>query len=93
MVLVNLVNYDANKVGKNKTEVVVPLKLLSNFWRSLNITLINCQVELVLTWSKNCVLADMTERDAKNNNDPPAIVAPSGLEFKIIDTKLYVKKK
>ena len=83
-------DYDANKVGKNKTEVVIPLKHLSNFWRRLNIPLINCEVELILTWSKNCVLADMTARDAANNNDPPAIVAPTGLEFKITDTKLYV---
>ena len=32
----------------------------------------------------------MTVRDAGNNNDPPAIVAPTGLEFQITDTKLYV---
>ena len=32
--------YDANKVGKNETEVVIPLKHLSNFWRVLNIPLI-----------------------------------------------------
>ena len=32
----------------------------------------------------------MTERDAVNNNDPPAFVAPTGLEFKITDRKLYV---
>ena len=44
--------YDANKVGKNKTEVVIPLKHLSNFWRALNIPLINCEIELILTWSK-----------------------------------------
>ena len=80
--------YDANKVGKNETEVVIPLKHLSNFWKSLNIPLINCEVELILTWSKNCVLVDMTERDAEGDN--PAIVAPTGLEFKITDTKLYV---
>ena len=42
-------NYDANKVGKNKTEIVIPLKHLSNFWRSLNILLINCELELILT--------------------------------------------
>ena len=48
--------YDANKVGKNETEVVIPLKHLSNFWRSLNISLINCEVELTLTWSKKCVV-------------------------------------
>ena len=82
--------YNANKVGKNETEVVIPLKHLSNFWRSLNILLINCDVELFLTWSKNCVLADITVRAVGNNNDPPAIVAPTGLEFKITDKKLYV---
>ena len=81
-------DYDANKVGKNKTEVVIPLKHLSNFWRRLNIPLINCEAELILTWSKNCVLADMTTRHAEGDN--PAIVAPTGLEFKITDTKLYV---
>ena len=73
-------DYDANKVGKNETEVVIPLNHLSNFWRSLNISLINCEVELILTWSKNCVLADMTVA-----NNPP-----TGLEFQITDTKLYV---
>ena len=52
--------------------------------------MINCEIELILTWSKNCVLADMTERDAGNNNDLPAIVAPNGLEFQITDRKLYV---
>ena len=41
--------YDENKVGKNETEVVIPLKHLSNFWRSLNIPLINCEIELILT--------------------------------------------
>ena len=49
--------------------------------------MINCEVELILNWSKNCVLADMTT-DAQGNN--PAIVAPSGATFKITDTKLYV---
>ena len=73
-------NYDANKVGKNETEIVILLKHLSNFWRSLNILLINCEVELILTWTKNCALADMTVA-----NNPP-----TGLEFQITDTKLYV---
>ena len=72
--------YDANKVGKNKTEVVIPLKHLSNFWKSLNISLINCEIELILTWSENCILADIT---AANN-------PPTGLELQMKDTKLYV---
>ena len=64
-------DYDANKNGENKTEVVIPLKHLSNFCRSLEMPLINCEVELILTWSKNCALADMaTDVDAS-----PEIVA------------------
>ena len=67
-------NYDANKAGTKETEVVIPLKHL----------------ELILTWTKNCALADMTVRAAGNNNNPPAIVAPTGLEIQITGTKLYV---
>ena len=80
--------YDANKVGQSETEVVIPLKHLSNFWKRLNIPLINCEVELFLAWSKNCVLAGMTVRAVQNNK--LATVAPTGLEFKITDTKFYV---
>ena len=71
-----------------KAEVVIPLKYLRNFWRSLNIPLIHCEVELNLTWSKNCVLTDMTTKDAED--DDSAIVAPSGAKYEIADTKLYV---
>ena len=80
----------ADKVGENETEVVILLKQWSNFGRTLNIILLNCEVELNLTWSKDCVLADKTVKAAGNNNHPPAIVAPTGLEFQITDTKLYV---
>ena len=67
-------------------EVVIPLKYLSNFWRNLDILLINCEVEIIVNWSKNCVLANMTvDPDAD-----PAIIAPLGATFKITDTKLYV---
>ena len=82
--------YDANKFGKNETEIVVPLNHLSNFWTTLNIPLINCEIELILIWSENCALAAMTVRAAGNNNDPRAIVAPTGLKFQIKDIKLYV---
>ena len=71
--------YDADKVGKNETEIVVPLKHLNNFWRTFNIPLIQCETELILTWSKNCALVDLTATVAGNNNDPLAIVAPTGL--------------
>ena len=35
---------------------MVPLKFLSNFWRTLEMPLINCEIELILTWSRNCVI-------------------------------------
>ena len=35
-------------------KVVIPQKHLSNFWTALNIPLTNCDVELILTWYKNC---------------------------------------
>ena len=61
-------------------KLVIPLKYLSNFQRSFNIPLINCEGELILTSSKNCVLADMTVRAGQGDN--PAIVAPSGAKLK-----------
>ena len=38
-----------NNLTKNDAKVVVPLKHLSNFWENLNIPLINCEVEVILT--------------------------------------------
>ena len=39
--------YDANKAGKIETAIVVPLKHLSNSWKTLNIALINCEIETI----------------------------------------------
>ena len=50
----------------------------------------NCEIELILTWSKNCALTDMAVRAAADNNDPPAIAASTVLEFQIRDTNLHV---
>ena len=41
-----------NTNTKKILEIVVPLKYLSNFWRTLDIPLISCEVSLTLTWSK-----------------------------------------
>ena len=59
-----------NNLTKNDVKVVVPLKHLSNFWRSLNIPLINCEVELILTWFKNYVLIDKSTREANYGVNP-----------------------
>ena len=53
-----------NNLTKSDVKIVVPLKYLSNFWRSLNMPLINCEVELILTWFKNCMLITKSTRDA-----------------------------
>ena len=69
---------DADADGANRkkegVKIVVPLKYLSNFWRLLEMPLINYKVELSLKWYENCILSSA---------GTPAI-------FKIIDTKLYV---
>ena len=60
--------------NKNGVKIVVPLKYLSNFWRSLEMPLINCKVELSLKWYENCILSS----------------AGTAATFTITDTKLYV---
>ena len=40
----------------DNVKTMVPLKYLSNFWRTLEIPLINCEVNLILTWSSDCVI-------------------------------------
>ena len=35
---------------------MAPLKYLSNFWRTLEMPLINCEIEILLTWSANCII-------------------------------------
>ena len=81
-----------NNLTKNNVKVVVPLKRLSNFWRSLNIPLINCKVELILTWFKNCVLINKLTREANYDVDPDVykIDNRENAIFQITDTKLYV---
>ena len=49
-----------NKIKKQKNKMMIPLKYLSDFWRTLEMPLINCEVKLILTWSKNFVLSSNT---------------------------------
>ena len=59
----------ANRILKNAT-IAVSLKYFSNFWRSLEMPLINCKVELKLKFTNYCVLsaADADINDANSNN-------------------------
>ena len=65
-------------------KIAVPLKYLSNYWRSLEMSLINCKVKLSLKWIENCVwttAAIGTDADATGADSPT---------FKITDAKRYV---
>ena len=50
----------SNNDNEKDVEIMVPLKYLSNFWRTLEMRLINCEVNLLLTWSSTCVLTNST---------------------------------
>ena len=47
----------------NGVEIMVPLKYLSNFWRALEMPLIDSEVEPILTWSENCVIISTNVAD------------------------------
>ena len=70
----NVTEVDAAGVKRLNVKVVVPLKYLSNFFRSLEMPLINCKIKLNLTWKKECVLS----------------TGAGEAVFIINDTKLYV---
>ena len=42
--------------GTKDVEILVPLKYLNNFWRTLKMSLTNCEINLFLTWPANCVI-------------------------------------
>ena len=69
---------------QKRVKIAVPLNYLSNFWRSLEMPLINCKVELSLRWIETCVLTSAAvEADANNTGADSAT-------FKITYGKLYV---
>ena len=86
----NSVTHD--NLTKNDVKIVVPLKYLSNFWRHLDIPLINCEVKLILSWFKSCVLIDKSTREANYGANSVAyeIDNPEDATFKITDVKLFV---
>ena len=67
---------------------------ISNFWKTLDMPLINCEINVILAWSENCVLTSTATRyavPAQGGN--PAVVAsdnPTNATFQITDAKLYV---
>ena len=73
--------YKIKTTGKTPTDgntkdvkIAVTLKYLNNFWRTLEMPLINCEINLILTWSQDCVVSSATGET----------------KFKITGTNLYV---
>ena len=52
----SIIGNTENNGTKNAVKIAVPSKYLSNFWRSLEMQLIKCKIELSLKWIENCVL-------------------------------------
>ena len=62
--------------GTKNVEIMVPLKYLSNFWRTIEMFLINCEINLILTWSTNCAIVSTN-------------VVNQNATFAITDTKFH----
>ena len=79
----------AGELEKDDVEIAIPLKYLGNFWRSLDIPLINCEITLVLSCYKVCVLVGRAHRGLPAPA-PALITSPENAIFEITDCKLYV---
>ena len=84
--------YVAIKAVTKDVKIVIPLKHLIIFWRTLVMPLINCEASLTLTWPENCVITklDKTVTAAQGNNPAVDKTNQESATFKITDTKLYV---
>ena len=81
-----------------KAEVVFLLKYLCNFWRFLNLPLINCEIELDFSWSKECINSEISiicRIPANPNANPPvqevAAIQTTGATFQTNNAELYVQ--
>ena len=84
-----------DKTNRLNAEVVVPLKYLSNFWRSLDLSLINCEIELDLRWTINCVIPKVSRTfRVVPNADPVAYemeIQTTSATFQINNANLHVR--
>ena len=83
----NKIINNTNNPGTKDVELAIPLKYLGNFWRSLNIPLISCEVSLELKWDKNCVITSKEQRVIGGDNRDNA---PTGAILAITNCRLYV---
>ena len=72
--LIGNTDVDGANRKKENVKLAVPLKYLSNFWRSLEMPSINCKIDFSLNWYENCILFN----------------SGTAATFEITDAKLYV---
>ena len=72
---------ETGNIGINNVEMMVKLKYLSNFWRALEMSLTNCEINIDLNWCKSCVIV---APDVAN------LLMLHLATFLITDAKLYV---
>ena len=80
----NLIANTESDGTKKGVKIAVRLKYFSNFWRSLEMPLINCEVELSLKWIENCVL---TTAEIGANADA---TGADSATLEVTDVRLYV---
>ena len=81
----------ANNIARINVKVVVPLKYLSNFFRLLEMPLINCEIKLNLTWKKECVLST-------DDGNPVFIINDTKLQVPVVtlskeDNKDFIEQQ
>ena len=63
---------------------------MSNFWRSLDLPSINCEVELDLSQSKNCIKSEISRTAAVGGDNPAEATLTTRATFQINNTKLNI---
>ena len=71
---IKITGKSSNNGNEKYVEIMVPLKYLKIFWRTIEMPLINCEVNLILIWSSTCVITNSTGMGT----------------FALTDTNLYV---
>ena len=69
--------------------IMIPLKCLNNFWRPFEVLLINCEINLMLTWSANCVISS----NAPANQATTFEITNPKLDFLVVTLSTKDNKK
>ena len=73
----NKLTGQTNNDGIINVKIMITLKYLSNFWRTLELPLINCEIELILTWSRNYVIISTDVANLIYNNRENSLCSSS----------------